>query len=275
MNTDILQRHFARIGATLDVEVVPSASWPWRRGRADFVLDVIRDRQGEAFALTLFDDVLPGLDLQAVDLCPASRHLLLLARRSYPEAERPKEKFLCGHDERHWFVATVPDVPGITRIDAAMEALKPAAVLRSQRRNRVKQRHRHRRRNAGFIRQGEWFFVPAPRFVPPHPHLILRNEPIRRGSGKPHSVEEVYRVGGETVYVSRAYPQGLREQAYRILLQRDRQAARLDWRSMRRNPTVYARGKVRHADHKTVVLPGWHQVALNAEHTGPNVAFLD
>ena len=82
-------------------------------------------------------------------------------------------------------------------------------------------------------------------------------------------------MGGETVYVSRQYPNGLKDAQYRRLLQHDSKAARLSWRVMRRNPTAYVRGKVRHPDHKTVVLPYWHQVAMSDERVASNVAFLD
>ena len=275
MNTDILQRHFTRIGASLNVAVTPTLRRFWWTGATDYLIDIIQTRRGEAFQLIVTEEVLPTLELRAVDVKPKQQHLLLLAKRLNATGELSKEKYLCGHDERHWFVAAVPDTPGVATVESAMEALKPEAVVHSQRHNRVKPRDRHKRRNAGFIRQGEWFFVPRPRFEPKDAHLILRKEPLQRGGGKPHIVEEVYRMGGETVYVSRRYPSGLRERAYRQLLQRDSEAARLSWRVMRRNPTVYARGKVRHPDHKTVVLSYWHQVAMNDERLASNVAFLD
>jgi hypothetical protein len=47
---------------------------------------------------------------------------------------------------------------------------------------------------------------------------------------------------------------------------------------MTRNPKVYARGAVRHADHATVRLPFWHRVAMNTEtqsRTMARAAFLD
>jgi hypothetical protein len=47
---------------------------------------------------------------------------------------------------------------------------------------------------------------------------------------------------------------------------------------MRRNPEVYVKGRIRHPDHKTTVLPGWHRVVPNTENraaAGRNVAFLD
>jgi hypothetical protein len=47
---------------------------------------------------------------------------------------------------------------------------------------------------------------------------------------------------------------------------------------MRRNAIVYVRGRVRHADHKTINLLCWHRVLMNTERESRamrNVAFLD
>jgi hypothetical protein len=47
---------------------------------------------------------------------------------------------------------------------------------------------------------------------------------------------------------------------------------------MRRYPGVYVRGRVRHPDHRTVTLHGWHCVLMNTEGESRamrNVAFLD
>ena len=47
---------------------------------------------------------------------------------------------------------------------------------------------------------------------------------------------------------------------------------------MRRNPGVYVRGRVRHADHATITLHGWHRVLMNTEGQSKamrNVPFLD
>ena len=62
------------------------------------------------------------------------------------------------------------------------------------------------------------------------PDLVLRNEPLARAGGKPHWAEFLYRSGGETVYVSRDYPQGLTEPEYKQLLARKprREARALD-----------------------------------------------
>ena len=64
------------------------------------------------------------------------------------------------------------------------------------------------RRTAAFVRQGEWFFIPRKNFTVDEKD-VLRNEPIRRGAGKPHVCENLFRTGGETVYVNARYPNGL------------------------------------------------------------------
>src|SRR5438132_1531801 len=81
----------------------------------------------------------------------------------------------------------------------------------AQRRRHVRRKNWHDRKNEGFIRQGEWFFLPRPDFEPPSASLVLHNEPIRRPGGTPHVVEQLYRHGGTVVYVHPKYPGGLSE----------------------------------------------------------------
>ena len=50
------------------------------------------------------------------------------------------------------------------------------------------------------------------------------------------------------------------------------------WTRMMRDSQVYAKGRVRHSDHKTVVLKSWHRVFMNTEaqaRAAVNVVFLD
>lgn len=188
-----------------------------------------------------------------------------------------KHKFLCGHDERHWFVAAVPERAAAANVNSAFEALRPTAVRQELDRKRVKRKNRNRRRNDAFLRQGEWFFVPAGErnF---QALLVLRNEPLRRGGGKPHICEELVRIGGELVYVSAQHPNGVTEANYRKLIIRKPKLRNLQWVTQRRNPGVFVRGKVRHADHKTIVLDGWHEVLMNTETQSAamrHVAFVD
>lgn len=184
-----LQKQFARMGARVTVNF----------RHTGFAVDIGHDRRG-----SLFDITVDGLVAQvnALDVQASSRHLLLVVRRG------ETHKYLCGHDERDWFAAAVPESGGVANVRAALEALQPEDVRRALVQKRVKRQHRNRRRNAAFVRQGEWFFIPEPNFVV-DPWAVLRNEPLSRGRGKAHWVEFLCRSGGDAVYVCREYPQGL------------------------------------------------------------------
>jgi hypothetical protein len=105
---------------------------------------------------------------------------------------------------------------------------------------------------------------------------VLRDEPLTRGRGKDHVLEYAYRRGGETVYVSDSHPTGLTEAEFDLLP--PSQARSRSWREMVRDPELYAKGAVRHPDHNTIVLHGWHRVLMNTEQSAramEHVAFLD
>lgn len=268
---DSICRQFESLGVRVRIHPpVVERSWLTGPQVLPIRLNVLRDRRGEYFDI--------GIDgrriaLQVLDVRKDSRHLLLMSRRLESGV---KEKFLCGHDERAWFVAAVPDGP-VSSVQTAMEALKPGAVRLEQNRLGVRFGHRQRRRTAAYVRQGEWFFVPAPKLAV-REFLVVRNEPIRRGAGKPHIVENVYRTSGEMVYVGPGYPNGLTEREYRALIMSQPKARSWRWRMMQRGAEVFARGGVRHADHATVYLHGWHRVLMNTETLAPSmrhVAFLD
>ncbi len=229
------------------------------------------DSDGEFFDISVKPDLLP--DTQVIDAQPAVRHLLLMSRQ-----DGGKHKFLCGHDERHWFVAAIPEKAPVSSVRTAFDALKPAEVRAVENRLGVKPRLQNRRRNEAFIRQGEWFFVPQEHSVVINNRLVLRNEPISRGRGKPHLCDELFRHGGEVVYVAHGYRAGLTEPERKLLLSRQPELRHLSWVVQRRNPSVLVRGRVRHPDHKTITLDGWHQVMMNTEHQSlamRQVAFLD
>ena len=235
--------------------------------RHDLALDVRNDAKGEYFLISRDREVVE--ELIVLDVQPRDRHLLLLSRE-----RGEKHRFLLGQDERHWFVAGIPEATPVSRVRDAKLALKPEVVV--GREVRVRLKDRDRMRNAARIRQGEWFFMSEAN-VAIDPLLILRNEPlVRSRGGKPHMCEQLYRFGGETVYVSPGAPSGLTEEEYRSLSDGERD--RWNWRVMRRNPKVYVRGRVRHPDHETVVLDGGHEVFSNTEHLSHamrNVVFLD
>lgn len=268
MNTNLLNTKFAHIGARLKVADRPSRRNRWA---APISLDVQTDRKGEFFEISQP----PGAETEiaVLDVQPADRHLLLLVREG-----KDKSKFLCGHDERHWFVAGIPESAPVGTVRQAKEALKPAEVQTAQARQGLRGKARSRRKNAAYVRQGEWFFLPAPGFVVDE-KLVLGNEPLARGNGgKPHWAEFCYRTGGETVYVCSRYPNGVTVQQYQGILAGNPKAKGWGWRTMQRNPGVYVKGRIRHPDHATITLHGWHRVVMNTEGQSRamrNVAFLD
>jgi hypothetical protein len=267
MDNGLLVERFARMGARVHVREVVHDFDRVRFERPG--IDIGHDDRGEFFDLRVARG--ERVDYEVVDLRPEMRHLLLLGRR-----DGKKEKYLCGHDERHWFVCAVPGA-SVSGVVTAMESLQPPVVRWAVRRNLRRQKNRFRRRNEAFVRQGEWFFIPQPDLVVPE-RLMLRNEALSRGAGKPHTCQFAFRSGGESVMVSPRYPHGLTHAQYAAVLASNPKAARWDWRQMRRNAGVYARGRVWHKDHKTVVLDVWHRVAMNTEGEAPfarRVVFLD
>ncbi len=244
MTTDVLCRHFSRMGARLKVQ---EASL---RQRERVRIDVGRDNKGEYFDIRCQE----GLSPEILDVKPEDRHLLLLVRDG-----RSKSKYLLGHDERHWFAAAVPG-ENVRDVRTAITSLRPVEAA-----------------GENVVRQGEWFFVPVAGFAPAR-FEINRNEPLSRGAGsKPHFCEELVRQSGVVVMVNSAFPTGITLSEYeRFMVQPEYR--RMHWRRMVRDAEVFARGRVRHSDHKTVYLNGWHRVYMNRERFAPHavaIAFLD
>lgn len=262
-----LERPFVKMGAR--VKFGPPEITEHSRQVRPFALDVRQDRHGEYFLVSGRADV----RVEVLEVKPEERHLVLLARVPEFRGGETKSRFLLGHDERHWFVAAIPEQSPVTTVAAAKQALKPEEV--AVREIALRARIRNRRINKARIRQGEWFFVPAAGLKVPVVQ-ILKNEPLRRGGGKPHVCQQLYREGGETVYVNRQHPNGLTQAEFSRLSEAVR--TQPGWRRMVRNPRAFVRGTVRHSDHKTIFLEGWHEVFVNTETRAAamrNVAFLD
>ena len=254
---------FEKIGARVKLTADPMAT---------LRIDVRRDRKGEFF------EVRHGTAtrVRVLDVRPHDAHLLLMATsQDGPHGGVGGSKFLCGHDERSWFVAAVPESARANTVQDAKDALKPPEVWEAIRQARVPMNQRDRRKTKAFLRQGEWFFLPRP-WLNVSEKLVLVNEPIRRGGGKPHVCQFLYRQGGEQVHVCPRYPNGLTPAEFDALPRKERDAHR--WRLMTRDARVFVKGKIRHPDHATLVLPYWHQVFMNTETRARamrEVAFLD
>lgn len=273
--SDQLEVQFTRMGARLKKTL--------RGGRfsanAPPSFNVRRDEQGEFFEIAVGDRF--GGQIEVLDVKPADRHLLVLVRTPDDQGKVEKSKYLFGHDERHWFVAAVPEKTPASNVRTAKEALQPAVVREAVNRKKVGIKEALKRRNAAFIRQGEWFFLPAPG-IDPDPEEIRRNEPLMRAGrrpgsrvgGKPHYLEFAFRTGGTKVYVRTSTGEMVSENEYNQLPESERRG----FRDMVRDAEVYARGKVSHPDHATIQLQEWHRVFMNTENQAKamrNVVFVD
>ncbi|MFB9993482.1 hypothetical protein ACFFLM_16060 [Deinococcus oregonensis] len=263
-----LQRSFARLG--MRVLAAPTQMSRTGRRASTFDIDVARDARGEHFLIRLPEEEAP--ELLTLDVRPELRQLLLLAR----VGER-KDKFLCGFDERHLFTAAVPG-QSVRDVVGTMHALKPTPIQASETLLGVRGKDRLRRRNAAFVRQGEWFFAPMPDLIV-SAQRVRRNEPLTRGAGsKPHLCAEAARLGGEPVMACDKHRNGISMQRYTQLLKSNPKARTWNWQSFQRNAELYVRGDVRHKDHATLHLPTWHRVLMNTENESAGrafVAFLD
>src|SRR6478609_5661606 len=95
MSIEALERRFAAVGAR--VKVAGGLC------RGEPRINIRSDARGEYFELW-FAGRGQAVELEVVDVHPRDRHLLLLARIGLE-----KSKFLCGHDERHWFDVAAPE----------------------------------------------------------------------------------------------------------------------------------------------------------------------
>ena len=272
MNTTPIEKQFLRMGSRLKVQEPepPKRRWWWQPA-ADYSLDTGVDRHGPHYVLSVPTGMRDDLEANVLQVRPDEKHLLLMVRHGNGDIDR----FLCGHDERDWFVAAVPD--RVSTVNDAMESLKPAAVHKAQAMAGLNGRERKRRKNKAYRRQGEWFFVPKPGLSFDAGNILVW-EPIARSGGKPHQVQLLVRTGGELKYFCQHRPDGLSEEAYAKLLKQRPSAKNWGWRAQRVNPGVFAKGEVRHPDHKTIVLHEWHEVLMNTENksrTMQHVAFFD
>lgn len=159
--------------------------------------------------------------------------------RRTPSAKR---HFLCGLDESHLFIAQLPG--GVSTVRGAHEALRSVPDDKST------------------VRQGEWFFLVPSAFelhsieyglshntlfaehaVPIGPFTVVggvrgAGRRVRQVSGNPHVADELVVVPG-------------------------------------RVRTVFVRGRIRHAEHRTVTFPSWRKVIRNAEATPVGIAWAD
>ena len=160
-------------------------------------------------------------------------------------------------------------------------------MLREQLRTRVPWAYRNRRKNAGFVRQGEWFFTPADS-VPHLKGLTIKYRaalPLLDPAGSAHICDELLFLppsARERTTVERA------PATFELLdsLQRsnatfgdsdenilaafdDRRSVVRVYRTVRQHQPerLLVRGCVRHRDHKKLILSDWHVAHMAALRT--------
>jgi len=278
MNKDLIKRGIEKMGANVAFTGLHS----FRRSALDFDIDVVEDKKkGSFFSFGVADEDVFN-DFTILDIDPKDRHLLLMkkekimARDGKNVMDMIKHRLLLGHDERDWFCAAVPG--NASTIQQAKDELRPDAATHSiKKRGKIK--NRNKRKNKGFKRQGEWFFIPTNLNL--DDEIIHSNEPIvRTGGGKPHIVSEIVRMGGHTVYTHPLFEGEIGQEQYSEIMKDPTTDSthKIGWQTWTRDATVYGRGTVRHPDHKTIKLPGWHLILANLEDKTPlrrNLTFLD
>jgi hypothetical protein len=281
INAELIEKNFEKIGTSVNIK--PGNAWQFSQTKVPLTVNVVKEK----FVINYNSKA--NFDLSVLDIDPKDRHLLLMIKVPVKNAngttiKQDKIKLLCGHDEKHYFSCGVPE-RGVTRIVDAKKALMPASIKEEHaRKGRTK--NLLKRKNEVMKRQGEWFFVKRPNFIPVDKSLIRRNEPISRGGrSKPHICEELYNIGGESVYVNATHaPNGVNEGEFQSL--RNKLLKTTSWDQLRkinfekrtRNARVYVRGHIRHPDHSTIRLEGWYEVLMNTENQskGSTVSvFLD
>lgn len=152
-------------------------------------------------------------------------------------------KYLVGLDERSYFMAPLSDRSATTVGDAHRTLKRPE----------LRDLEARRSRPGRIVRQGEWFFIPASENEKSEIHDLVRRRHLRVDKkarvgrlalGKPHVADEV-------VYVPAPGDDG------------------------RIRELVFARGAVRHPDHRTVHLCDWHRVLSNTEDRKTSSRWID
>jgi hypothetical protein len=228
----------------------------------DFSVGIVDRKAEEVFSISMKKH---DIELQVLQTRKDIRHLLLMAKN---KKHNTHEKFLCGYDERHWFLVGVDD--DVRNVDHAMASLKPGYINFRQKITKVKPKNINKRHNKAFIRQGEWFFLPYYR-LNSNNLIIYKNHSLGG-----HICDEVYEDVVETYFHHKHAPDGMLDWTYKKFLKKHPHVhPKKGWSYSVSLFGRYARGHVRHKDHQTIYLNDWHIVLKNRQKNTPGNVFLD
>jgi hypothetical protein len=192
-------------------------------------------------------------------------------RRKVPAEKR---HFLMGMDECHLFVCRLPRAA--TTVAEAHRILAPETV-RSNRALKKK-----------VVRQGEWFFTPVSQDVEEQIAAYIAKYGVLKGQrigpvgrrGRPHIATEMVRMKVRVGLSARERASQINEFRSAIAsmnAMRAKIGVRLsggqvvrreaDLPEFRMESIEYVRGAVKHPDHHSLRLAGWHSVSVNTERT--------
>jgi len=261
MFTDHLQKAFKDIGVKFHKKVnSPIRRFSGQNLPDDSIrLDTSGDKRSP-FVLRLGKDADGEIKLLNVD---TSQHGVLLQIQQ----ENVKVNFLCGLDEfDKTFIARVPN-QGITTVANAKDALKPPEVLDAERSTprMGKKKNKHKRRNSAWLRQGEWFFIPMPKYEPGDSAILRKNAPLMVAGNRAHKAELVADTAGESRYISiMDARRSLSKKGYERLM-KENSKEQYKWEMRSESSSIYVKGRITAPDHKTLVLNIWHRAVPNRE----------
>lgn len=160
--------------------------------------------------------------------------------------------YLMGVDERQLFMAEVR--PPVTTVKNAHDRLRATTITTAD----IKK--------GEAIRQGEWFFVKAT--ADENRAITESIRGVRKANlGEKYWAQAAVKTKtsiGEAMKVAQGNPHTCDEIIEIVQTEANKMTLGHGW-PIRSRGEIFVRGAVRHKDHKTIVLAGWHKVIRNQE----------
>ncbi len=255
---------FKKIGANAVINLLKPGTVS--RNRRGFRISIREDRKKHASCFDLH--VWDGTRIYVQDVSPKDHALLLKVNWTKERGRYIHEDFLCGRDDHGWYVTALKGHTAHS-VEEAFESLRPAEIRSALRTENVPRSKWNKHRNKAFLRQGEWFFIPMPPDF--KPKGVVRKKEHLGVRGKPHIADFVCSEGVVRYRHNRFLNLFTREEVAKL-----EKEGETGFRPVFIVQETFAKGRVVHPDHRTVILDGWHRVVPNTENRLPGSnAFVD